>query len=336
MDLIYVRTDEEGIITSGFLQNYKGDFDVTTDTESVTNDFEIEMALPREKADLLYEEGAISTMVFVEDTEYGGIIDGSVIDIANDTITYTGRTWRGMLSDHIIEPPAGQDYLIVSGNLATSLRLLPMGDWIEVGDTEYSGGTFQFDRYVTTFDGATKLLKAADDSLRMSLTYNSERGTVLLEVVPARDLTELLEVSQDYGDRVRLKITRDGKTPRCLICLGQGELHAREVIKLYADEDWNITTTAIPDAYPVETYDFSSSTALEADGRKHYAEIIANHEQIEVDINGLDARLSDIIAGKDQLTGEVVTAEISGIVWKVENYGRHQSETFEYKTKVRI
>lgn len=336
MDLIYLRIDEEGTVTSGFLQNYKGDFDISTDTENITNDFEIEMALPRDKADLLYEEGRISTIVFVDETEFGGVIDGSVIDIANDTITYTGRTWRGMLSGHIIEPPAGQDYLIVSGNLATSLRRLPMGRWIEVADTEYSGGSFQFDRYVTTFEGATKLLKAADDSLRMSFTYDSERGTALLEVTPARDLTELLEVSQDYGDRVRLKITRDGRTPRCLICLGQGELHAREVIKLYADENWNITRTAIPDAYPVETYDFSSSTALEADGRKHYAELIANHEQIEVDINGLDARLSDIIAGKDQLTGEVVTAEISGIVWKVENNGRYQTEEFEYKTKVRI
>ncbi len=137
MDLIYLRKDEEGNVTSGFLKNFSADFDITTDLENVTNDFKIEMDLPADRGALLYEEGSINSIVFCEGTEFGGLINGSVIDISAGTIAYTGRTWRGMLSGHIIEPPSGQDYLVVSGNLATSLRMLPMGEYIEVADTEY-------------------------------------------------------------------------------------------------------------------------------------------------------------------------------------------------------
>ena len=340
MDLIYVRTEqvnEEAVVTSGFLSNFNADFDITTDTEYVTNDFQIERALPADRSELLYEEGKISTIVYVEGEEYGGVIDGSIIDMSEGVIRYTGRTWRGILAGYIVEPPSGQDYLIVSGNLATSLRLLPMGSWIEVEDTTYTGNSFQFDRYCTTFEGATKLLKAANDALRMSFAFVSSGagGKAQLTITPARDMTDLIEVSQDYNDKVKLQITRDGKTPRCLICLGQGELHEREVIKLYAKDDWTITQTAQANAYPVETYDFSSSTALLDDGTKHYKELIESHEQIEVLIEGLDVKLSDVVAAKDQLTGETVTAEITNIIWRCENYGGHQIESFEYKTKVR-
>ena len=46
-------------------------------------------------------------------------------------------------------------------------------------------------------------------------------------------------------------------------------------------------------------------------------------------------KLSDIVAAKDQLTGETVTAEITKIVWRCDNYGNYQEESYEYNTKVR-
>jgi hypothetical protein len=274
--------------------------------------------------------------VFVEGTEYGGEISGSEIDIAQNTIKYTGRTWRGCLSQWIIEPPAGQDYLIVSGNLADSLRQLPMGEWIEVANTSYSGGTYQFNRYIPTFEGATNLLTAAQSNLRMAFNFESDGygGKAILNIIEARDRRNEIEVSQDYNDKIQLKIVRDGNTPRHIICLGQGELHEREVIHLYADEDWNVTQTPIAGAFPVEAYDASATEDLLGDGTKYFKELIHNHEQIEVNINDLDIQLSDIIGGKDVLTNETVSAEITTILWRVENYGEYQSETFEYKTRV--
>ena len=336
MELIYIRTNENGTIDSGYLTNFDAVFTVSTDVDYVTNKFEVTVPLPENHDDLLWTENGIYSLLFVEGTEYGGVIEGSTINIQENTLTYTGRTWRGHLDQWIVEPPAGQDYLIVSGNLADSLRLLPMGGYIAVQNTAYTGSSFQFDRYCTTFEGATKLLTAAQANLRMSIEFESAgtTGTAKLSIVPTRDLTSLVEVSQDYNDQINLKITRDGNTPKHLICLGQGELKDREVIHLYADDDWNISQTPIAGAHPVAVYDFSASEALLADGTKHYKELIHNHEQIEVTINDLDIRLSDVIAAKDILTGEEVSAEITSITWRAENHGDYQSESYEYQTRV--
>ena len=336
MDLIYVKTDQNGVQTSGYLSNYEASFDVTTDLDFVTNKFELTMILPETKDGLLWVENEIGSIVYVEGTEFGGEISGSVLNIAENTITYTGRTWRGTLDQWIIEPPTGQDYRTVSGNLATSIRTLPIGPYITVKDTTYSGNSYSFERYCTTFKGVSNLLTTAQSDLRMVIEWESSGygGTANLSIAPARDLRSIVEVSQDYNNNIQLQITRDGDTPKELICLGSGELKDREVVKLYADDDWNISTTPIVGAYPVEVYDFSSSENLLADGRKHYLELIHNHEQIEVSINDLDIRLSDIIGAKDVLTGEFVSAEITSIVWRCTDYGSYQTEDFEYRTKV--
>lgn len=338
MDLIYIRT-RDGAQESGYLSHYEIDFDITNDTEQVTNDFALKMILPKSEEDLLYIENEVETIIFDEGTEFGGSISGTDINIADNTITYTGRTWRGTLDQYIIEPPAGQDYRIVSGNLATILRNLPHSPYIEYEDTSYSIGSFQFDRYVRLFKGAMKLITASDDMLRLSIEFNQTEGeytgVAKASFTLARDLSSLVEVSQDYSDKVKLSIKRDGNTPKRLICLGKGELHEREVINLYADDDWNISRTSIPGAHPVDTYDFSSSDDLLNDGIKHYKELIGNHKQIDVSISDLDVRLGDIISARDHLTGENVQAEITTIIRKCVDYGEYQNETYEYKTKVR-
>lgn len=336
MDLIYVRKDQNGVVDSGYLKHFGAVFAVSTDVDYVTNKFEVTLDLPTDASELLWTENGISSLLYAEGTEYGGLIEGSVINIETNEITYTGRTWRGNLDQWIVEPPAGQDYLIVSGNLADSLRLLPMGEYINVENTEYSGSTFQFDRYCTTFEGATKLLTSAQANLRMAIAFESdgEAGKANLSIVETRDLRNLVEVSQDYNNRINLKITKDGTTPRHLICLGQGELQQREVIHLYADEDWNVSQTPIAGAFPVKVYDASSSDDLLADGTKHFKELIHNYEQIEVTINDLDIKLSDIIAAKDILTGEEVSAEITTITLRCDDFGDYQTETYEYQTRV--
>ena len=337
MDLMYIR-DSNGIMDSGYLKHFEADFDITTDLDYVTNDFEIKMSLPSSDEELFFSDNKIKTIVYVEGTEYGGEITGSIIDTDEKTITYTGRTWRGTLSQWIIEPPAGQDYRVVSGNLATILRQLPLSSYLDVADTTYTTGTFQFDRYITSFEGITKLLTHADASLRIGIEFHEGdeyTGIATITIQPTRDATGMIEVSQDYNDNIKLRIQRDHNTPKHLICLGQGELKNREVIHLYADENWNIVQTAIPGAYPTEIYDFSSTTALLSDGMKRYKELIDGHELIDVAIKDLDIRLGDIISARDRLTNENVTAEITNIIWRCTDYGDHKTEEYEYKTKVR-
>lgn len=335
MDLMYIRHDAEGaFLDAGYMTRYDAAFDITADLEYLTNEFELTTALPDCAEDLLWSEHGNDTMIFVEGTELGGIITGSQVNLDSNEITYSGWTWRGMLQNYIIEPPSGQDYLTVSGNLADIINDLPMPSYFEAAETEYTTRSYQFNRYISTYKGITQLLASVDPQLRLSLSFESDTdsGTVTLNIIEARDLRNEIELSQDYG-QIELQITYDSATPRHLICLGQGELQEREVIHLYADEDWNVTQTPIADAYPTDTYDFSSSENLLADGIKHFQELIANHQQIEVTISGLGVQLSDMIAAKDNLTGESVEAEITSIIYRCSDRGTYQTESFEYKTK---
>ena len=242
------------------------------------------------------------------------------------------------MSQYIIEPPSGEDYRTVSGgtNLAAALSALPMHPVVEVNSTEYAlGRSFQYNRYVTVHEGATRLLKAADPSLRMKFEYVESTGKVNLTIAEAEDRTDLIEISQDYDDKVKLMITRDSNTPKHLICLGSGELSEREVVHLYADSSWNVSQTAISGAYPVETYDYSGSASLLTDGMKHFKELIEQHTQIEVSVEGLELNLSDIIAARERITGEYVTAEINRIIWKCSDRGIYKKESFQYSTKIK-
>ena len=340
MELMYRKEWlDDGTIEEGFLRRFEADFDITTDVDNPSNDFVITMALPDDAEDLLYLENEISTFVYCDGTEFGGIISGYDIDIEQNTITYTGRTWRGLLSLYIIEPPSGQDYRIVASgtNLATALRALPMHPMISIQNTSYTAGRqFQYNRYIPVHEGATNLVKDSNNNvLRLKFAFDESTLKAKLSIAPTTDRTDLIEISQDYDDHVKLSITRDGSTPKHVICMGAGELHEREIVHLYADDDWNVSTTAISGAYPVDTYDYSGSESLQTDGIKHFKELIAQHEQIEVQIDGLDVGLSDVIAAKDNLTGEYVTAEITKIIWKCTDNGQYQTENFEYQTKVR-
>lgn len=337
MDLIYITAADGTPTRMGFLKHYEADFEIGSTAEA-NNDFEIKMEIP-EREDLLFIENEISTRVFVEGTEWGGEITGTIFDLEDGTVTYTGRTWRGTFDQEIIEPPAGEDYRIVSGNISEILRGLPIRPYMAVQDCGYSIGSLQLDRYIRTREGISAIFQKADADLRLRLVYelyDGYEGHVLVYVEPKANLTDQIEVSQDYNDKIHLRITRDGNTPKRMICLGRGELKDREVLNLYADDDWNISTTEQGAAFPVEIYDYGSSEDLEADGRKKFAEAIGNHRQIEVSISDLDIELGDIISARDHITGEQIEAEISGIVWKHSDYGDYSSESFEYKTKVRL
>lgn len=80
------------------------------------NDFELTV-------DKLIPQGAF---VYLEESECGGIVDAlrDQLERGDSTLTYSGRTWHGMLENKILAPDSGQDYLTVSGNASTILGAL--------------------------------------------------------------------------------------------------------------------------------------------------------------------------------------------------------------------
>lgn len=335
MELIYIKENLQGqILDSGILQHYESDFEIGEEN----NDFEITMATPtRDK--LLYIENQIKTRVFADETEYGGYITGIKISAEGSTVTYTGKTWRGMQQNVIVEPPNGEDYKILSGNIGTAMKQLPFPPIYKLKPCDLTANQFQVERYITLFDTVKKYLATAtphDVAMRInySLQYGGD-GILTADFKKKANLSEHIEFSQDYNDNIDLTITRDGNTPKRLICLGQGELKDRQVINLYADKNWNISQTP-GEEYPCQIYDYGSSEDLLRDSIKHYKEIIGQHTQIEVSIDGVVVNLGDIVSARDQITGEYVSAEISTIIWKRTDFGDYATESYEYKTKVRV
>lgn len=333
MDLMYEKTNNKtGEVTSGLLKNYEADFDISLEDNCT---FEIKMTAPENRGGLYFIENEINTVIYADGTEYGGVVDGYTIDFSENTITYTGRTWRGTFDDYIVEPPKGSEFRYISGSLPAVLSNFPHNKLIKFKGVGTVPRT-KLERFITVKEATAVALSAAGADYIVAMRYDANAngmngGTVTAETKKRRDLRDDVSFSQDYGNSVSLKITRDGTTPRRLICLGKGEGKDQTVLNLYADKNWNITKSTISGAAPVATYE-SNEDALETDARKHFKELIAAHESVDVSINGVDLELGDRIAAKDNLTGESVTAIISGIVWKKTDAGANSSETIEYKT----
>lgn len=90
MDLIYADKDRRDI---GVLHVYELDLAFGADE----NSFECRV----HANDHCCEAGYY---LYFEGTEYGGIIDSIKIDTVNEEITYSGRTWHGILASKVIMP----------------------------------------------------------------------------------------------------------------------------------------------------------------------------------------------------------------------------------------
>lgn len=93
MDLIYTNPNKEDV---GVLHDYEFDLAFGADE----NDFECQVQLSAHCC----EPGAF---LYIEGTEYGGVIDSIEVDTEAQLVTYSGRTWHGILANSVIEPPVG-------------------------------------------------------------------------------------------------------------------------------------------------------------------------------------------------------------------------------------
>lgn len=90
MDLVYANRERQEI---GVLP--MPELDLAFGSEE--NDFECKIPL----ADACCDSGYL---IYAEGTEYGGIVDNITVDTASDSVTYSGRTWHGVLGSKCIVP----------------------------------------------------------------------------------------------------------------------------------------------------------------------------------------------------------------------------------------
>lgn len=310
MDLIYMNAAREDM---GVLHDYKLDLAYGEDE----NDFELQIPAAAHccgKGFFLYIEGS----------EHGGIVDEIGSDTEAAEVTYTGRTWHGLLNSKVIEPDAGQDYLVLRGEanavLGQLITRLGLGDLFAASE-EDSGliiSSYKMNRYIAAYDGIRKMLKTEEGKLRFAF----KGGRVILSAHPRGNYTQDGNLDSDLID---LKVKQHYHPVNHLICLGRGELAAREVIHLYADAAGNISKTQTLTGLDerAEVYENSvveSLEELESRGIDRLKELaLADEVEVALDESNDQYEIQDIVGATDNITGLTASAEITKKIVTIDN-----------------
>lgn len=273
-------------------------------------------------------ELTFSSLIYILGTEYGGIIGEVLTDTTLDYVELKGLSWRGRLAKKIIEPPAGSDYKVVSGELHTVMKSLiePKFDGLFVVSQEDTGITvenYQFDRYCTLLDGLNKMLKSKWHRLQLSFRREqNEPGYLYIEAVPITDYSNRIELSRDCKLNYTMDDKRDGVNH--LIVTGKGELQDRNILHLYVQENGEIGTeqyyTGIREI--TEVYENTSTETEELmSAAEDRLRSLAGKKTFKMDVAklGMDVDIGDIVGGRDYLTGMYMAKQVENIVYEITN-----------------
>ena len=316
---------------------------------SEENDFECKIPLSDACCDSGY-------LIYAEGTEYGGIVDNITVDTASDAITYSGRTWHGVLASKYILPLQSTDsstttdgvnidnvnasgetlvnrYLVLSGDANRCISYLidrvGLSELFSVpeDDAGVNVAKYQFDRYTDAYTGLHKML--ASCGMRLNIVQSDRM--VMLSAVPAIDYSK----EQEFESQLIPFISKAYKNKvNHLICLGSGELENRLVVHLYADADGNISQTqtffGVDDYSAIYDYPNAGSNEdvteeekraeLIESGTKRFHELRkADTIDIDFDITDDAYYIGDIVGTLDNRTGISVTAEVKKKIVTLKN-----------------
>jgi len=269
--------------------------------------------------------------IYIPNTEYGGLFKRLKTNTKNGTISAGGYTWRGMLQNKVLCPEAGDDYATDSGELNAIIgsRVSAAFPGLFVGSNESTGieVDYQYNRYVTLYDGLKAMLKSVGYKMRIS--YDTETGKVIVEAVPIVDYSSQIEYSSDMN--ANYYMTKEGTGVNHLVCLGNGELRDRVVVDLFVDENGNIseTQTFFGADEIAQVYDYAGAARddLIQSGTEQLMNL-RNQNSFRIDLETVtDVEIGDIVGGRDYTSGMRMTAPITTkvVTW------RNGFETTEYK-----
>ncbi len=311
MDLIYTdrRFEDVGVIPWA-----KGDF-----SEGVERDW----SLTATRVEGLRD----GCLVYVDGTEFGGIVDSTEADTDSGAVTYAGRTWLGMLDEAVVCPTKGSSYADVAGDanacIARALELAGSPVPFAAPDSPSPLGdvSFRFPRYCTLLDGLRSMLSSVGGTLGVS--YRG--GTCALAALPAPEAVA-------WSDGARMTL-RSGNSVNHLICLGTGKLKDRTVVHLYADALGRVsrTQTLRGALHRAQVYDYPNakdSADLVRGGTERLLKLQeSNAAELNESVSGLYS-LGQVLTCRDASTGAVVSQVVTEKIGRVDG----SALTVEYKT----
>lgn len=253
--------------------------------------------------------------IYIPGTEYGGLFKRLETDTKNGTISAGGYTWRGMLQKKIICPLSGDDYATDSGELNSIInaRVSAAFPGLFAGSSESTGitVTYQYDRYVTLYDGLKALLKSV--GYKMQIAYDQATCKVIVSAVPIDDYSSQIEYSSDMDADYSMVL--DGTGINHLICLGKGELRDRVVVDLYVDANGVISQTqtyaGVDEIASVYDYAGAERSDLIQSGKDQLKDE-ANLNSFAIDLESdRDVGIGDIVGSRDYISGMTMTAPIT-------------------------
>ena len=310
MDLIYTNSER---VDEGVLSAYA--FDLSFGEKE--NNFEITLG---------FHEGVLEpgAFIYVDGTEYGGIVDGMKTNSDDEAIVYSGRTWHGILNSKVVEPDSGQNYYTVSGdaNVILTSLIARMGLQSLFTVLENLSGitipTYQFKRYCSLYDGIRDML----NTFNAKLVVKWQTRKILLYAVSIVDYSN----EPVDSDVATLSVEQYKGKVNHLICLGRGELSEREVIHLYVNQNGEIVNNQYYTGAEeiTEIYDYSnveSSEELRKGGVKRLKERM-NIDKAEITISetqNLYYDIGDIVSASDIKTGISGGAVVTQKIVKIKN-----------------
>ena len=305
MEPVLIYTDAAHV-DAGAIQTFEMDLAFGADEQ----DFEIAFPSPvLSGGELLYIDG----------TEYGGVVDVITQSTETENVIYKGRTWHGMLAGKIVKPPSNANYYTLSGDANACIRSL----LTKVGLTDVLTGrttsagisvNYQFERFCNAYDGLLKMLASANAVLRI------ERHDGITELWAESRVTITDEADSDLMD---FAITDSVRVPNHLVCAGEGELQERVVVDLYADSSGNVsqtqTLTGVDEIAVLYNYNNADQAELIAEGTKELQSYqLGGGADLQVNNKG-DWHVGDSIQVRDNRTGLVITSTINKKIVKVSN-----------------
>lgn len=305
MEPVLIYTDAAHV-DAGAIQTFEMDLAFGADEQN----FEIAFPAPTlSGGELLYIDG----------TEYGGVVDEITRSTETDDVIYIGRTWHGMLAGKIVKPPSNADYYTLSGDanacIASLLSKVGLTDVLTARST--SAGisvNYQFERFCNAYDGLLKMLSSANAVLRIE----RHDGITELWAEPRTTITD--EADSDLMD---FAITDSVRVPNHLVCAGEGELQERVVVDLYADSSGNVSQTqtqfGVDEIAVYYNYSNADRQKLIEDGTKELREYQqGGGADLQVNNKG-DWHVGDSIQVRDNNSGLVITSTIAKKIVKVKN-----------------
>ena len=310
MDLIYMNAEKSDV---GVLRDFTLDLAYGLDE----NSFELSTSLTNHVC-------KAGWYVYMEGSECGGKITRIRVNTEQKQLTYCGDTWHGIIEHKILEPNAGEDYLIVSGeaNLVLNSLIARMGLESLFKASPYTSGikveNYQFRRYVEGYTGIKEMLLSVGAKLKMQFVD----GFVWLS---AERIADYSNDDEFDSDQINFVVEKDYLPLNHLICLGKGELAERTVLHLYCDANGNISEkqTLFGTDEIVMTYENSNAAdeaELKTEGIKQFKELRNANESADLSLDpSQEYDVLDIVGARENVTGIFMAKQIIKKIVKIED-----------------